>query len=49
MIKAIKAQEQDLYIKVQKCLEAFGAHDPITESAIARWSTINQLLKTLGL
>ena len=49
MIKIMKAQEQELYIKVQKCLEVFGAYDPVTESAITRWATINQLLKSLGL
>ena len=47
MIDIIKAQEQDLYNDVQKCLETLGANDPITDSAVTRWATINNLLKTL--
>ena len=47
MIDSIKTQEQDLYNEVQKCLETLGANDPITDSAVTRWATINNLLKTL--
>jgi len=47
IIEVIKAQEQELYNEVQKCLEKFGAFDPITDSAVTRWATINNLLKTL--
>jgi hypothetical protein len=47
IINIIKAQEQELYIEVQKCLEQLGANDPITDSAVTRWATINNLLKTL--
>ena len=47
IIDLIKLQEQELYNDVQKCLEQLGAHDPITDSALTRWATINNLLKTL--
>ena len=47
IIAVIKAQEQELYNEVQKCLEQLGAFDPITDSAVTRWATINNLLKTL--
>ena len=47
IIAVIKLQEQELYNDVQKCLETLGAHDPITDSALTRWATINNLLKTL--
>jgi len=47
IIAVIKAQEQELYNDVQKCLETLGAHDPITESVTTRWATINNLLNTL--
>ena len=47
IIDIIKAQEQELYSEVQKCLEQLGANDPITDSAVTRWSTIHNLLKTL--
>jgi hypothetical protein len=47
IIAVIKAQEQELYNEVQKCLEQLGVNDPITDLAVTRWSTINNLLKTL--
>lgn len=47
MIDLIKAEEQALYSEVQKCLEQLGANDPITDSAVTRWATIHNLLKTL--
>lgn len=47
IIDLIKAQEQELYIEVQKCLEKLGTNDPITDSAVTRWATIHNLLKTL--
>jgi len=47
MIDIIKAQEQELYNEVQKCLEKLGANDAITDSAVTRWATINNLLNTL--
>jgi len=47
IIEVIKTQEQELYNEVQQCLEKLGANDPITDSAVTRWATINNLLKTL--
>jgi hypothetical protein len=47
IIEVIKLQEQELYNEVQECLEKLGANDPITDSAVTRWSTIHNLLKTL--
>ena len=47
MIDIIKAQEQELYNEIQECLEKLGANDPITDLAVTRWATINNLLKTL--
>ena len=49
MIDLIKAEERKLYDDLQQCIEILGIHDPITESATTRWSTIHNLLKTLGL
>ena len=49
MIDLIKAEERKLYDDLQQCIDILGVHDPITESATTRWSTIHNLLKTLGL
>ena len=47
IIDLIKAQEQELYNDLQKCLDTLGVNDPITDSAVTRWATIHNLLKTL--
>lgn len=47
MIEIIKTQEQELWKELQECIDKFGMQDAFTDMAVARWSTINRLLKTL--
>jgi hypothetical protein len=47
MIEIIKTQEQELWKDLQECIDKFGMQDAFTDMAVARWSTINRLLKTL--
>ena len=47
MINIIKTQEQELWKDLQECIDKFGMKDAFTDMAVARWSTINRLLKTL--
>lgn len=47
MINIIKRHEQELWKNLQECIDKFGMRDAFTDMAVARWSTINRLLKTL--
>jgi len=49
MINAIMLEERKLWDALQECINLLGVNDPLTEIATARWATINQLLKSLGL
>jgi len=49
MINTIMLEERKLWDALQECINILGVNDPSTEIATARWATINQLLKSLGL
>lgn len=43
MIATIIAEEKHLWKELQECINKLGLHDPITDSATARWSAVHQL------
>ena len=49
MINVIMLEERRLYDDLQRCLEILGINDPLTDEAVARWASVNNLLKKLGL
>jgi len=49
MINLIMLEEKALYDAVQQAIKLLGIDNEITQSAITRWSTVNQLVKKLGL
>lgn len=49
MINLIMLEERRLYEDLQRCLEILGINDPLTDEAVARWASVNNLLKKLGL
>jgi hypothetical protein len=49
MINVIMLEEKALYEAVQQAIALLGLDNEITQSAITRWSTVNKLVKSLGL
>jgi len=49
MINTIMLEERRLWNELQECIKALGVNDVLIDVATARWSVINQLVKSLGL
>ena len=43
MIATIIAEEKRLWNDLMECIKELGVHDPITDSATARWTAVNNL------
>ncbi len=43
MIAMIIAEEKQLWDDLMECIKKLGVHDPITDSATARWTAVNKL------
>ena len=44
MIKIMIAEEKQLWDDLMECIKKLGVHDPITDSATARWTAVNKLV-----
>jgi hypothetical protein len=44
MIKVMIAEEKQLWDDLMECIKKLGVHDPITDSATARWTAVNKLV-----
>ena len=49
MINLIMLEERRLYDDLQQTIDILGINDPLTDEAVARWASVNNLLKKLGL
>lgn len=49
MINLIMLEERELYDAVQQAIKLLGVDNEISQRALARWSTVNKLVKKLGL
>jgi hypothetical protein len=49
MIQIMIAEEKQLWKEMMECIDKLGMRDPLTDVAVARWSSVNKLVcKLLG-
>jgi hypothetical protein len=44
MIKIMIAEEKQLWNEMMDCIDKLGMCDPLTDVAVARWSSVNKLV-----
>jgi hypothetical protein len=44
MIQIMIAEEKQLWKEMMDCIDKFGMRDPLTDIAVARWSSVNKLV-----
>jgi hypothetical protein len=44
MVQVMIAEEKQLWKEMMECIDKLGMRDPITDSAVARWSAVNKLV-----
>jgi len=49
MINVIMLEEQQLWKDAMLCKETFGEAHRITQDALRRWGSVNELMQKLGL